>query len=110
MIGQIGFITFIWAGFTLINRILEGQLVTTTEMSIVRSITVFSNYTIAGLNIPIPNLGFITGIARLIKWDYSFFGGSAETLMFFFYAITAAVSFGLFVLAIGTLGSYFVRR
>lgn len=107
---SIGYYSFLFLGFTLLNRILEGQLVTSTEIATVNSWAVFTSYEFAGFTIPVPNINFLTGLARLAKWDYSFFGGTAEIIMFFFYALSAALAIFFFTIAISTVTSFFARR
>ena len=97
---------------TLINRVLEGNLVTAGDMGVVNQLSVFRQISLFGfIPIPIPNLEMmITGIARLIKFDYSFFGGQAGYFQYSLYSITYGVAFLLFVIVIGGLISNFLGR
>lgn len=106
-----GFIAFLFAGFTALNRILEGQFITTADVSIVNNLTIFRSVELfGGWSVPMPNLEFFkTGIPALIKWDYTFFGGNAGIIQFFLYSISAAVLFGLIILTIGLLYQFFNR-
>ncbi len=111
MMSTIGMYTFWFLGFTGINRVLEGQLVTSADMTTVNSLTVFTSYNIAGFPVPVPNVNFLVGLARLGKWDYSFFGGSGEMLVFMMYSFTAALAMGFFLIMVGSvLSSFFARR
>lgn len=107
----IGFLAFVFVGMTLINRIMEGVFIAGAEIDSLNQLTVFRDIEIFGLfSVPVPNLEFLTsGIPHLVKWDYSFFGGNAGIIQYFLYSLTAAVSFGLFVLMIGLLYQYFNR-
>ncbi len=97
---------------TLINRVMEGTFVTATDMGVVNQLAVFRQITLFGfIPIPIPNLEMIIGgIARLIKFDYSFFGGQAGFIQYSLYSITYGVAFLLFVIIIGGLISNFMNR
>jgi len=53
---------------------------------------------------------FFIGIPRLVKWDYSFFGGNAAIFQFLLYSLTFALSFMLFIIIIGMVSQYFGRR
>lgn len=107
----IGFLAFCFVGMTVINRILEGAFIAAADVTILNQLTIFRDLELFGLfSVPVPNLDFIiTGIPRLIKWDYSFFGGNAGIIQYFLYSATAAMSFFLFVLIIGLLYQYFNR-
>jgi hypothetical protein len=108
----IGFASFLFVGFTLINRILEGAMIASSEMELLNQLTVFRSVEVLGLfSIPVPNLSFFTtAIPKLFTWDYSFFGGNSGIIQYLFYSITAAASFGLFIVIVGTLINYFGRR
>lgn len=108
----IGFLAFLFAAFTYINRVLEGAMLQAGDVTVLNQVTVFRNIEVFGMfSIPVPNLSFITeGIPHLIKWDYSFFGGNAGLFQYLMYSITAAVAFGLFALIVGILFGIFNRR
>ena len=97
---------------TLINRILEGTFISSSDMGVVNQLAVFRQITLFGyIPLPIPNLEFITyGIARLIKFDYGFFGGQAGFIQYSLYSVTFGVAFLLFVIIIGGLVSNFLNR
>lgn len=97
---------------TLINRVLEGQLITANEMGIINQLSIFRQITLFGyIPVPIPNLSMLTtGIARLIKFDYSFFGGQAGFIQYSLYSISFGIMFLLFVIIIGGLISNFLNR
>ena len=97
---------------TLINRVLEGQFITATDMGTVNTLSIFRQITLFGyIPVPIPNLAMITtGIGRLIKFDYSFFGGNAGFFQYALYSISFGIMFLLFVIIIGGLISNFLNR
>lgn len=97
---------------TLINRILEGSFITATEMGIVNSLAVWRQFELFGfIPIPIPNITMlISGLARLVKFDYSYFGGHAGFVQYSLYSITFGVAFLLFVIIIGGLIGNFLNR
>lgn len=100
----IGFLGFVFVGMTIINRIMEGAFITASDLAVVNNLTIFRGMQIFGMfSIPIPNIAFLTeGLPRLVKWDYSYFGGMGGFIQYFLYSITGAMAFGLFVLMIGT--------
>jgi hypothetical protein len=107
----IGFISMCFVGLTLINRVIEGAMISAGDIATISKMTITYNAQIGPLNIPVPNIGFFTeGIPALIRWDYTFFGGNAAIFTYFLYSITAAVSFGLVIIIIGMMVSYFGRR
>jgi len=108
----IGFLSFLFVGMTLLNRMLEGVLIAASEVAILNTLTITHDQTIFGLfTVPVLNTDFFfTGIPRLVKWDYSFFGGNAAIFQYLLYSLTFAVTFGLFVLIVGMVGQYFARR
>jgi hypothetical protein len=111
-IAFVGFLSLIFIGMTLLNRILEGNFILGSDLAVVNQLTVFSNLNIFGfISIPVPNLDFIiTGIPRLIKFDYSFFGGSAGFFQYALYSLTAAMSFGLFIMIAVNIASSYLNR
>jgi len=101
----IGILAFLFVGMTVINRVLEGAMIGSSEVGILNQLTIFRELNVAGLfSVPVLNLEFLTvGIPHLIKWDYSFFAGNAGLIQYFLYSFTAAVSFGLFVMMLGVI-------
>ncbi len=107
----IGFLTFVFLGLTLINRVMEGAFVSTAEISTLNAVLIFREVSVSNLfTLPVPNMSFITeGLPRLIRWDYSFFGGNAAIIQYFLYSFSAVLAFLLFTLVIGLLYQYFGR-
>lgn len=107
----IGFLAMSWVGLTTINRMVEGQFITGEETSFLNSLMFTQEFELFGLfKIPVMNFRFFTeGIPRLLRWDYSFFGGNAQLIQYMLYSITAVVSFIIFGLIIGLLYNYFNR-
>lgn len=95
---------------TLINRVLEGQFITGSDVGILNSLSIFRVTEVLGI-IPVPvlNLNFLQGIMHLVKWDYSFFGGNAALIQFFLYSLTAALAFLLFTIMIPLAYQIFQR-
>jgi len=110
--GWIGFCATSWLGLTLINRILEGQFLTSSESSWWCSIQLFNEFRVFDLfTLPVLNFQFFTvGIPSLLRWDYSFFGGNAELIQYLLYTVTAVVAFILFVIMVGLLFNAFRAR
>ncbi len=97
----IGSLAVAFVGMTMINRVLEGQFITASDVSILNTMTIVKVVHIAFLPIPVPNLDFLYGIWHLVSWDYSYFGGNAQIIQFFLYSITFFVAFSLFILVLG---------
>jgi len=112
MFNTIGFLATVFAGSTLINRAMEGSLIGAAEIGFMNTLTITHDQTIFGLfTVPVLNSDFFfVGIPRLVKWDYSFFGGNAVIFKYLLYSITFALSFALFVILIGMVSNYFQRR
>ena len=112
MTNMIGFLAMAFAGMTYLNRLAAGALIAAADVSVLNTLTIMRDQTIFGLfTVPVLNTDFFfTGIPRLIKWDYSYFGGNAAILQYFLYSFTAAVAFALFIIIIGLVGQYFSRR
>lgn len=110
--GWIGFCATSWIGLTIINRILEGQFLTSSESSWWCSIQLFNEFKVFDLfTLPVLNFQFFTvGIPSLLRWDYSFFGGNAEIIQYLLYTITAVVAFILFCIMVGLLFNAFRAR
>jgi hypothetical protein len=108
----IGFLTFLFCGFTLLNRIIEGAFITTADITILNQLTVIRSIEIPNLfSVPVLNLDFfIKGLPNLVNWNYSFFGGPGAIIQFFLYSFTAAVAFGCFLTVIGLFYNYFSHR
>jgi hypothetical protein len=108
----IGAISFIFTGFTILNRILEGMFITAADMLVVKNLTVFYPFNVFGLfEIPLPNLSFFTtGIPKLIQWDYSFFGGPGMFIQYGLYSLSAAVMFGCILTLLGIGISYLANK
>jgi len=108
----IGFLSFSFVGMTLLNRILEGAFITAGDISILNTLTITHDQTIFGLfTVPVLNTDFFfVGLPRLVKWDYSFFGGNAAIFQYFLYSLTFALTFVIFIAIVGMVGQYFSRR
>lgn len=108
----IGFLAMCFAGMTWLNRMLEGRFITASDVGVLNTLTITHNQSIFGLfNVPVLNADFFfTGIPRLVKWDYGFFGGDAALLQYFLYSFTFALSALLFIIIIGLVAQYFARR
>jgi len=91
---------------------LEGRFITASDVGVLNTLTITHNQSIFGLfNVPVLNTDFFfTGIPRLVKWDYSFFGGDAAILQYFLYSATFAVSILMFMVIIGLVAQYFAGR
>ena len=107
----IGFLATSFLGMTLLNRIAAGAFIEAADIAIANTLTITREQEVFGLfTIPIINTDFFfTGIPRLIKWDYSYFGGNAAIFSYFLYSLTFAVAFGLFTIIIGLISQWFLR-
>ncbi len=108
----IGFLAMVFAGMTALNRITEKTFVAAADIEILNTLTIMRDQTIFGLfTVPVVNTDFFfVGLPRLVKWDYSFFGGNAAIFQYFLYSTTFALTFLLFIIIIGLVSQYFGRR
>lgn len=108
----IGFLAMVFVGMTILNRIAEGAFIRVADVAVMNTLTITRDQTIFGLfSVPVLNTDFFfVGIPRLVKWDYSFFGGNAAIFQFLLYSMTFALTFMLFVIIIGLVSQYFSRR
>jgi len=108
----IGFLSFLFIGMTVLNRIAEGAFIESADVAIMNTLTITRDQSIFGLfSVPIINSDFFfIGIPRLVKWDYSFFGGNAAIFQYFLYSLTFALTFLLFTVIIGLVAQFFSRR
>jgi hypothetical protein len=108
----VGFLAMSFVGMTIINRVMEGVFINSTDVGILNNVLVFRPINVFGLfQISVPNLDFLsTGIPHLMRWDYSFFGGNAVIIQYMFYSITAFVAFLLFVLMLGVVFNMLSRN
>lgn len=105
-------LAFWFVNLTAINRVLEGTFITANDVSVLNALTVWRQMTLFGfIPVPIPNVSMLTtGLARVVKFDYSFFGGYAGFIQYTLYSVTFAVAVILFFMIIGGLLSNFLNR
>lgn len=110
--GLIGFLAMSWVGMTLLNRIMQSQLLTVYERTWANNFAFTQEYKAFDVfTIPVLNFSFFTqGIPSLMRWDYSFFGGNAQLFQYLLYSFTAVVSFIIFGILIGLLFNAFRAR
>jgi hypothetical protein len=110
--GLIGFLAQSWIGLTIINKMLEGNFIGSTETAWVNNFAFTQDFKLFNLfSVPVLNLDFFTkGIPSLLRWDYSFFGGNAQMFQYLMYSITAVVTFVIFTVIIGLLYNFFRGR
>lgn len=92
-VALLGFISFCFVGFTAINRVLEGQFITGSDVAIMNQMSITAQYDLGLITVPVPNTTYIVGLFHMVTWDYSFFGGNAQLIQFALYSVT----FGLAV-------------
>lgn len=107
----IGFLAQCWIGLTLINRIIEGNLITSYETGWANYYAFTQEFKMFDLfSLPVINFDYFTkGLPALMKWDYAVFGGNAQIIQYMLYSITAVVSMIIFVTIVGLLYSAFNR-
>ena len=112
MFNKMGFLAWCFVGMTMLNRILEGAFITSTDVGVLNTLTLTRDQTIFGqFTVPMINTDFFfIGIPRLVKWDYSYFGGNAAVWQYLLYTLTFALTFALFVILIGMVFQFFSRR
>ena len=108
----VGFLSMVFVGLTMLNRFAAAQFILAADVAVMNTLTITRDQSIFGLfNIPVINTNFFfVGIPRLVKWDYSFFGGNAAIFQYFLYSTTFALTFLLFVIIVGMISQRFARR
>lgn len=111
-LNTIGFLASSFLGLTLINNILAKELIMADDIGVFNDIMFTQTFQIYDLfSMPIINFGFFTdGVPNMLRWDYTFFGGNAQLITYFLYSITAVVALIIFMMAVGTITSFFARR
>lgn len=109
--GTITMLGFWFVNMTAINRVLEGTFITAADVGVLNTMG-FRVITLFGyIPIPILNVQAIAvGMGRLMKFDYSFFGGNAGFIQYMLYSVSFAVAVTLFLIIIGGLISNFLNR
>lgn len=99
----IGFLTTVFIGLSIINSVLGKQiLVNSAVTSQLNNVMMFRPVNLGIMTFPVPNLSFITdGLPHLVNFQYSFFGGNAQVIMWFMYSATAVVAFTMFLAIVG---------
>ena len=90
----------------------QGAFITASDVGILNTLTLTRDFQVAGwFSIPVPNTDFFfEGIPRLVKFDFSFFGGNAALFQYFLYSLTFALAFLCFMLVVGLIAQWFTRR
>lgn len=106
-----GFLVSTFIGMTVINNVLKGAIISTTDLSIVNNFLAFIPWQVGVFTIPVPNIAFLTNaIPALLNWDeYGMFLGNTQFLTYLMYSFTAVVTYILFGLSIGTVSRLFSR-
>ena len=111
MVNMIGFLAFLFVGMSLLNHLIGGLFITASDVSILNTLTITQDVKIGWLTVPVPNTDFFfVGLPRLVKWDYSFFGGNAAIFQYLLYSLTFALTFMLFLAIVGMVAQFFGRR
>lgn len=97
----IGWAATVFLGMTLINAILGGALVSSSDVAILNQTGLTQKVDIGFMTLPVPNTNFISGLMHMLSWDYSFFGGMGQLILFALYAVTFVIAFMLFITVIG---------
>jgi hypothetical protein len=106
----IGFVFFIFVGMTAINRVLEGAFINSSDVAGLNQLSIFRSLDIGVFSLPVPNFEWVTGIAKLVKMDYAFFGGNAAFLQYLMYSVSGALMVVLGIIVIGLIYNYFRTR
>jgi len=96
-VNLVSFVGFCFVGLTTINRILEGQFITGSDVAIMNQMSITASLDLGLITVPVPNTNYIIGLFHMVTWDYSFFGGNAQLIQFSMYSVTfgLAVIFGI---------------
>ena len=84
---HLNFLAMCWFISTIICLVLEGSWMGTGSTSIINELSVIKVYNLGGiLPVPLFNIYFFHGLARLLLWDYSFYQGGWEIIKWFWIA------------------------
>jgi hypothetical protein len=97
----IGFLGTLFVGLTLISQICGGAFFSTTDVAIMNQISITQMVDIGFMSLVVPNTNFLSGIYHMMTFDYGFFSGNGQLILFAIYSITFMVSFMLFITVIG---------
>lgn len=99
----IGFLATVFIGLSLINSVLGKSILNNSNVySQFNNVLMFRPVNMGILTFPVPNISFITdGLPHLVNFQYSFFGGNAQVIMWFLYSASAALAFALFLAIVG---------
>ena len=97
----IGVIGLIFVGMTLINSVLGGAFVSSADVAIMNNVGLTQKVDLGFITLPVPNMNFISGLMHMLTFDYSFFGGMGQLIIFGLYSITFMIAFALFISLIG---------
>jgi len=97
----IGWAGVVFIGLTIINSILGGALVSTTDVEILNQTGLTQKVDIGFMSLPVPNTSFLSGVFHMLSFDYSFFGGMGQLILFALYSVTFMIGFMLFITIIG---------
>lgn len=109
----IGFLAFVFVGFTVLNRFLEGAFLNSGDVSVLSNLTITREQSIFGyFTIPVPNTDFFfEGLPMLLNFkEYSFFDGNAQMFLYLLYTVTAVVAFLLFTVIIGMASNFLIKH
>lgn len=107
----VGFLAMSWIGLTVINRVMEAQFISAAETSFLNDFAFTQQFNILNLvTVPVINFNFISGLTRLFKWDYAFFGGNAQMIQYMLYTLNEIGAFILFSMMLYMLSGFITRR
>jgi len=90
-----------FVGMTLINGVLGGELFTSMDLEVLNQIGISQGIDIGFMSFPVPNTNVFSGLMRMLTFDYSFFGGNAQIILYFLYGVTLMISIFLVITLIG---------
>jgi len=107
----LGFGIMAWLGLMVINNILEGVILTSTDKDMMNNFLIFQPWNVSNLfTLPVPSVSFLTkGIPALMQWDYTAFGGGAQIFTYLLYSVSGVFAFIFFTVAMGAAANMFFR-
>lgn len=97
----IGWAATVFIGLSLINGVVGGALISSSDVDILNQMGITQKVDVGFMTLAVPNTNYIQGLFHLLKFDYSFFGGMAQIILFALYSVTFMVGFMMFVTVIG---------
>ncbi len=88
---------FGWLLMSFVQGLLNLAIGNQSDLSTVLTLSVIEMKTVIFIPIPVPNLGYIGAVGRLLTWDYEWFSGNMQVVRWLTVLVfTGAATYGFF--------------